>query len=350
MNQLNQRSCHSNCFAMFSAGHYWSTQAPNYHKAVIRFTSWYYFGRETNNHVHIFFLTIEGDSQGKFYYIVNDVAFGPGQLFHCKAFPDQSLQILYSQNMLVHLPLKIETVTKLKQKHAELIAYNFKQDCKIFNELGMSYEKYMDRIILNLIEKQDKAINVNAIKVRTRDYGVDSSVVDGIVTSTKGNCIHSDAGLLPKLFAFHEKQDDIQYITDFNDPDKDRGFLSLQETKFEFISLDRDFCEYNTIDQVMNIADIIKATGLPNYKQARFPIKSNLNLPAWGKYLIDYLDQRIIQYLKFGFPLSLTDPDSIHDMVISNHFSALLHHKAIEQYLDKEKAYGAILGPFTEVP
>ena len=196
----------------------------------------------------------------------------------------------------------------------------------------LSYKKYMDRIILNLIEKQDKAINVNANKVRSRDYGVDLSIVDGIITSTKGNCIHDNAGPLPKLFAFHGKQDDIQYITDFNDPDKDRGFLSLQETNFEFIGPDRDFCDYNTIDQVMKIADIIKATGLPNYKQARFPIKSNLNLPVWEKYLIDYPDQRIIQYLKFGFPLSLTDPDSIHDTVVSNHFSALQHPKAIQQY------------------
>ena len=146
---------------MFPADHCWSTQAPNHHKAVLKYTNWYYFGRETNNHVHIVFLTTEGESQGKFYYIVSDVAFRPGELFHFKAFPDQFLQIVYSQNMLVHLPLKIETVTKSEQHHAEIIAYNFKRDCKTFNELGMSYEKYMDRIILNLIEKQNKAINVN---------------------------------------------------------------------------------------------------------------------------------------------------------------------------------------------
>ena len=70
---------------------------------------------------------------------MSDVAFGPCQLFHCEAFPDQFLQIVYSQNMLLHLPLKIETVTKSEQQHAEIIAYNFKPDCKIFNELGMSY-------------------------------------------------------------------------------------------------------------------------------------------------------------------------------------------------------------------
>ena len=172
------------------------------------------------------------------------------------------------------------------------------------------------------------------------------SIVDIVVTSTKGNCIHHNVGSLPKLLAFHGKQDDIQYIRDFNDPDKDRGFLYLQETNFEFIGLDRNFCDYNTIAQVMKIADIIKATGLPNYKQARFSIKSNLNLPVREKYLIDYPDQRIIQYLKFGFPLSLTDPESIHDTVISNHFSALQHSKAIPQGYSTRKRSWSYPGPF----
>ena len=75
-----------------------------------------------------------------------------------------------------------------------------------------------------------------------------------------------------------------------------------------------------------------------------------MNLPAWEKYLADYPDQRIYQYFKFGFPLSLTDADSIHNTDISNHFSALQHPQAIQQYLDKEKALGAILGPLSEIP
>ena len=224
--------------------------------------------------------------------------------------------------MLVHLPLKTQIVTKSVQMYAEVIAHNFKQDCKIFNDFDMSYEKYMDRIILNLMEKQDRLTNAIVNKVRPRDYGVESNIVDGIDTNIKDDCIQSDINPLTKLFEVHIKSDDTKDITDFNDQDKGRGFLSLQETNFEFIGPDTD-CGYDTIEQVVNIADIIKATGLPNYKQARFPIKSNLNLPAWEKYIADYPDQRIIQYLKFGFPLSLTNPDSIHDTVISNHFSAL---------------------------
>ena len=72
-------------------------------------------------------------------------------------------------------------------------------------------------------------------------------------------------------------------LSDFNDLDKNRGFQSLHETNFEFIGPDGNFCEYDTVEQIVKIADIIKAMGLSNYKQARFPIKSNLNLPASGK-------------------------------------------------------------------
>ena len=127
-------------------------------------------------------------------------------------------------------------------------------------------------------------------------------------------------------------------------------FCPKKKRHFEFIGSDRDLCEYKNIDQVIKVAKKIKETGLPNYKQARFPIKSDLNLPAWEKYLADYPDKRIFQYLKFGSPLSLTDPDVIHNQVIDNHFSALQYPVAIQQYLDKEIDLGAILGPTSVIP
>ena len=82
---------------------------------------------------------------------------------------------------------------------------------------------------------------------------------------------------------------------------------------------------------------------------ARFPIKSGLNLPAWEHYLKDYPDQRLFQYLKFGFPLSLTNPDVLHNTEIKNHFSALQYPTAVQDYLDKEKSLGAMLGPVSRV-
>ena len=131
MNQQKQMSCHSNCFTMPAVDHYLSTHAPNHHNAILKYTNWYYFCQETNYHVHLVFLTMDGESHRRFYYIVSNVAIGPGQLFHCDACPGDVLQIVYIQNILVHLPLKVQIVTKSEQMYAEVIADNFKQDCKM---------------------------------------------------------------------------------------------------------------------------------------------------------------------------------------------------------------------------
>ena len=127
--------------------------------------------------------------------------------------------------------------------------------------------------------------------------------------------------------------------------------MSLGPTKFKFIGPDRDLCScsFSNIEKVLHAASVIQATRLPNYKLARFPIKSGLNLPAWEKYLQHYPEERVLQYLKFGFPLSLTGPSKLHNVDVTNHFTALAHPTAIQRYLYKEKSFAAILGPSTEV-
>ena len=334
----------SKCFTAPVANHQCSNHIRTLDMATLQYTNWCRFFPETHNYVHIVYLTTDGQLTRGFFYIVSDTIFGPGQLYCCENFPGECLEIIYTQNMLIHCPLKIQKITKLEKVNADITADNFKQDHRTFKCLNMSYEKYMDRIIMNLIEKQSKFTHNVTSKVRPRDNSVVSDIVDGIDMK-----LTNDTDPLPKFFEnFIEPSSGNP--RDFNDPDKDRGFISLEETEFKFIGPDRDFCPYDSIDQVTRIGNIIKATGLPNYKQARFPVRSNLNLPAWEKHLADYPDQRVYQYLKFGFPLSLTDPDSIHNINISNHFSALQYPEAIQQYLDKEKAHGAILGPFSDIP
>ena len=59
----------------------------------------------------------------------------------------------------------------------------------------------------------------------------------------------------------------------------------------------------------------------------------------------DYPDEFLYQYLKFGFPLSLVDPSSLHNVEICNHPSALAYPKVVDQYISKEVGLGAMLGP-----
>ena len=95
----------------------------------------------------------------------------------------------------------------------------------------------------------------------------------------------------------------------------------------------------------MHIAKIIRDTGVPNYAGARIPIKSDLNLDAWEHHLKGYPDKRLLQYLKYVFPLSLRNSDELCNTQIVNHYSALQYPDQVLQYINKEMALGVILGP-----
>ena len=132
---------------------------------------------------------------------------------------------------------------------------------------------------------------------------------------------------------------------DFNYPDKRTGYLTQEQTDFSFIGPDREPVELNSIDTLLNIADIIRHTGQPNYKCARIPIKSSLQVEAWEKCFEDYSDKKVLQYIKFGFPLSLFNPNELNNTDIANHFSAHQYPRQVQQYIDKEISLGAMLGP-----
>ena len=114
--------------------------------------------------------------------------------------------------------------------------------------------------------------------------------------------------------------------------------MALDVTDFYFVGPDRPPQSIDMVDQFVAVAKIILSTNLPNYKMARIPVSSSLNIQAWENYLSDYPDKRVIQYLKFGFPLSLTEGHDLHNTDVSNHASAVQHPEAVTEYLEKEIA------------
>ena len=93
----------------------------------------------------------------------------------------------------------------------------------------------------------------------------------------------------------------------------------------------------------------IRESGVPNYRQVRVPIKSGLNIEAWRRQLYDYKDQVLVQYLEYGFTLSIKDSRPLTEQKIKNHFSATQYHHAVSSYLAKERQFGAIIGPIPQV-
>ena len=125
--------------------------------------------------------------------------------------------------------------------------------------------------------------------------------------------------------------------------------MAHSEHNFTFIGPDRCPSSLDNLESYTFAAKIIKETGLPNYRMARFPIQCGLNIEAWRRYLTDYPNKRLIEYLTYGFPLSITNSDSLCNHDIANHYSALQFPASVDQYLQKETDLGAMLGPFDQV-
>ena len=90
-------------------------------------------------------------------------------------------------------------------------------------------------------------------------------------------------------------------VRDFNIHSKTVGYLALEPTEFKFIGPDRPPVNITSINTCLQVADVILSTNKPNYREARIPIISGLNISTWETYLKDYLDDRLIQYISFGF-------------------------------------------------
>ena len=135
-------------------------------------------------------------------------------------------------------------------------------------------------------------------------------------------------------------------ICNITDTNKTRGFLFHNSTSFSFTPPDRDLLTMLDTRDYVHAAQIIKATNRPNYRYARYPVKSNLKLDTRRYHLEEYPNNLLLQYLTYGFLLSINDSLTLNNTQIRNHFLALSYTKAAKQYLDKEIELGAIMGPF----
>ena len=65
--------------------------------------------------------------------------------------------------------------------------------------------------------------------------------------------------------------------------------------------------------------------------------------------LINYHDPTLIQFLRYGFPLSV-DPSCEIKPTLRNHPSAHQYFQFIDKFIEKEVDLGGITGPMTEYP
>ena len=220
---------------------------------------------------------------------------------------------------------------------------DFYKDKACLDHHGCSYTDYIIQIIDKLVDQIDQGDDEALIRLHQAEMGYcdhhtasfasdrSCNIINGYqVADTAENATSSTRG---------------STICGFNIASKTVGYLTLESTDFEFIGPDRLPVNINSIDSCLRVADVILSTNKPNYCEARIPIVSGLKVKAWETYLQGYPDNRLIQYIRFEFPLSIHKRSELHNTEINNHHSAVQYPHDTKKYIDKEIELGAMLGP-----
>ena len=220
------------------------------------------------------------------------------------------MELLFSVSILFDLRTYDKEVSKAVNIAPTEVYNEFIRDMNSWNRYNLSYNDYVTNIIDALIVEQERTMTDDVVAVM--DTFTEICVCDGVDLVNPASNLdglrddHSSALVTTTQNMVKSNNRDINF------PDKDRGFLGLSDRSFLFIGLDRQPVVMNSIQHYIKAADIIKSTGVPNYQQARIHVTFNLNIKAWEKYLQNYPDQLLIQYLKFGFPLSLQEDSKLN--------------------------------------
>ena len=102
-------------------------------------------------------------------------------------------------------------------------------------------------------------------------------------------------------------------------------------------------------DTLRDLYDAVQYSGRYNYAGLRRRIPSGLNIEAWRKYLTDYTDVQIVDYLEYGWPVNFDRSQPLTPSQ-SNHYSAQAYPDHVDHYIATELGHEALLGPFEGPP
>ena len=88
----------------------------------------------------------------------------------------------------------------------------------------------------------------------------------------------------------------------------------------------------------------------PNYLCARVPVPTHWDLDLLGSLLEDYEDKLVVDFLRYGWPMSRSILPLTNGSAKVNHKEALEFPDAINHYLATEHSNNTLLGPFFTNP
>ena len=101
----------------------------------------------------------------------------------------------------------------------------------------------------------------------------------------------------------------------------------------------------NEYGALIDVYERVLATGVPNYRGAKIPLKHGLNIPEWCRVAHLFQDESLPDVLAYGF-LSDHFNAEVPTQGVTNHVSATRNPSHIKAFLQKEVGLGAMVGPF----
>ena len=101
--------------------------------------------------------------------------------------------------------------------------------------------------------------------------------------------------------------------------------------------------------ELMEIYERVSGSGGYNFQRARKRVPSGLRIEEWRRYLADYRDRSLVDYLEYGWPINFRRGAVLQSTLI-NHGSARQHGEHIDFYIETEMGYRALWGPFNQPP
>ena len=126
------------------------------------------------------------------------------------------------------------------------------------------------------------------------------------------------------------------------------GFVT-QPTSCLYTGFSRELQAHNQHDYFQAVFDIL-SSGHCNYAGECIRLPSAFNWDYLEQEIVSYHDQRLLDYLQFGFPLGLTHGVRIDSNATTNHQSALGFPEEVDEYISTEIKHGALVGPFDKPP
>ena len=94
----------------------------------------------------------------------------------------------------------------------------------------------------------------------------------------------------------------------------------------------------------------VVCSGRYNFEGCQIPLPTRLNIPFFRFILSDYEDLAVCDFLEYGFPIGFLGKVKSSSHTVKNHKGVTEFPVEVRKYLEKEKGYQAILGPFAEIP